>query len=263
MRKIDIKECHDRLLVIAEAINSICEKHSIPFFMLGGSMLGAVRHGGFIPWDDDMDFGVPYQYYYQLMDALEKELPDTLRCVTYENHDAVQSFFMKVEDRNTVAMDIKVPLPLDKQLGINVDIFPLVSCDKSTFENESLKVRSIFLKIQKIFIGSTKRQWYKAFAKKILRMMSPHDCKYYNRQIKSIIDGIEPGDYYCNVVSPQFWNRPLPKALVESVKQYKFESTRFWGFADYDQYLSLLYKDYMKLPPKEKQQVHLDYVFER
>lgn len=263
MKKLDIVECHKRLLFIAETIHAICEKHDIPFYMLGGTMLGAIRHGGFIPWDDDMDFGVPYDCYYRLMEILANELPSNLKCATYENSEAVQSFFMKVEDVSTVIEDVRIPLPLEKQLGVNVDIFPLVCCQESVFEKEALVVRSIFVKIQKIFIGSIKKQWYKTVIKKILRKLSLHDCKYYNSRIKNVIDSIKPGDYYCNIVSPNFWNRRLSKDLVRNTKKYKFESTEFTGFADYDKYLSLLYKDYMKLPPKEKQKIHLDNVFEK
>lgn len=263
MRQLEIKECQNRLLFIAKTLHSICEKHSIPFFMLGGTMLGAVRHGGFIPWDDDMDFGVPYNDYYRLMKILSEELPSSLRCVTYENNEAVKTFFMKVEDCKTVAIDVKIQLPLDKQLGLSVDIFPLVSCCDKTFVKESLKIRHLCMKVQKIFVESTERQWYKALVKKILRFLCPHDSMYYNKQIKRIVDLIKPGNFYANIVSPQFWNRPLPKEMIENLKLFKFEDSFFWGVADYDCYLSLLYKDYMKLPPKEKRRAHLDNVFGR
>ena len=63
MEKIGIKEIQQHLLGIAKEFDRICTKHNIPYFMLYGTMLGAVRHKGFIPWDDDMDFGVPIEYY--------------------------------------------------------------------------------------------------------------------------------------------------------------------------------------------------------
>ena len=76
MREItDIKECHEILLGIAKQFVEICDKHNIKYYMLGGTMLGAVRHKGFIPWDYDMDFGVMRKDFDALMSALNKELP--------------------------------------------------------------------------------------------------------------------------------------------------------------------------------------------
>ena len=75
MKKMTLDEIHLTLLDIAKEFDRICVKHNIPYYMIGGTMLGAVRHKGFIPWDDDMDFGVPVEYYEELQRILDKELP--------------------------------------------------------------------------------------------------------------------------------------------------------------------------------------------
>lgn len=66
MRKISIEELHAKLLDIAKVFHQICERHQIPYYMISGTMLGAVRHKDIIPWDDDMDFGVPREYFDEL-----------------------------------------------------------------------------------------------------------------------------------------------------------------------------------------------------
>ena len=76
LRRIDMDECHEHLLRIAECFDGICRRHGIPYFMLGGTMLGAVRHKGFIPWDDDMDFGIPRPYFNRFIETAREELPD-------------------------------------------------------------------------------------------------------------------------------------------------------------------------------------------
>ena len=75
----DIKEIQDAVLKIAIEFKRIMNKHNIPYYMIGGTMLGAIRHGGFIPWDDDMDFGVLRCDYERAKDVLKKELQNPYR----------------------------------------------------------------------------------------------------------------------------------------------------------------------------------------
>lgn len=95
MQKLYINDIHARLLVIAKTVCHICEQHDIPIYMVGGTMLGAIRHKGFIPWDDDMDFAVTYDNYTRLKDILANELPSPFRLVTFENNKAMRSFFFE------------------------------------------------------------------------------------------------------------------------------------------------------------------------
>ena len=114
MRQItDISEVHQILLGIAKEFDRICRENDIPYYMLGGTMLGAVRHKGFIPWDDDMDFGVPRPYYDRLVSVLESELLHPYRCCTYRNNQGVFAPFVKIDDYRTLADDPRVRLPLN------------------------------------------------------------------------------------------------------------------------------------------------------
>lgn len=97
MKNIDIHENHSLLLNLAVAVADIAKKHNIPFFMVGGTMLGAIRHKGFIPWDDDMDFGVTYDHYFKFIDILRHELPERYRCLTYDDDTPMLSFFSKLK----------------------------------------------------------------------------------------------------------------------------------------------------------------------
>lgn len=260
MKKIDIKECQGILLNIAKATNKVCENHGIPFYMLGGTMLGAIRHKGFIPWDDDMDFGVPYERYHELISVLNKELPFPYVCSTFENSSSVISFFAKVEDSSTVVEDARLT-QIKKQRGINIDIFPLVSCEEKEWNRNIPKIQKLQTLKRIVYVGSTTRNKFKNAAKRILKAIFPISSKQINRAIAKKIDKIRPGNYYCNIVSPHFWSIALPKYYFEDMIVYDFEDTRFLGISNYDEYLSKLYKNYMKLPPKEKQEVHLDNVY--
>ena len=73
------------LLDLLQEFTGVCEAHEITFFADGGTLLGAFRHQGFIPWDDDMDFAVPREYYEEVMELLEQELPKGYRTLNYRN----------------------------------------------------------------------------------------------------------------------------------------------------------------------------------
>ena len=263
MKEININECHDKLVNMAAEVEKICSKHNIPFIMVAGTMLGAVRHKGFIPWDDDMDFAVPYEHYERLTKILEKELPSPYRCLTYENSKVMLSSFYKVEDTSTLVDEPVYDLVDEEKPGLSIDIFPLVKCKKEKVKGTIKKIRDIYMLKRRVFIGSTDRKWYKKYLKLLLKTIVPFSALSLNRRIKKLIDNIEPGDYISIPVSPHYWNKLFPQCWFDSVEKYQFGETEFWGPSDYDSYLKSLYKDYMKMPPKEKQIVHSTNVYEK
>lgn len=263
MKKLNINEVHRRLLEVADAVDKICSNHDIELFMVAGTMLGAIRHNGFIPWDDDMDFGVPYENFNELMSILEKELPSRFHCLTYENGKDNLAFHIKVEDHDTIARDVRIDKPLEQQPGITIDIFPIVCCDEKAFNTIIPKIRNVYLTKRRVFIGSTERQWYKKWVKRLLRAVVPFSPLSLNRKIDDLIGQIAPGPLVCIPVSPNYWNRKFEKEWFFPVKRFRFEDREYVGVNNYDAYLKSLYNDYMKMPPKEKQIVHMDEVFLR
>ena len=130
MDLLNIREIQLCCLKIAKEFAKICERHNIPYYMLEGTMLGAVRHKGFIPWDDDMDFGVPLEHFDEVINLLKKELPAPYKCSTYKDSKCVFFSFFKIEDTSTVLDDKQLPCRLANKIGINIDVFPLVHCNK-------------------------------------------------------------------------------------------------------------------------------------
>ena len=260
MIELSLKESQSKLLELAKSVRDIAGRHKIPFFMVGGTMLGAIRHKGFIPWDDDMDFGVTYDHFFELIEILKTELPSNYKCLNYEDNSPVHTFFFKVADTNTVIDDPIYNMPLEKKIGLSIDIFPIVRCTENGGEEAAKKVKGLLDKEQ-LRVISQNASFAKRLAKVFLGIFNFGNNLKEKRQIKNIIDKIPEGDRYCNIVSPQFWKIIWPKETFDELDEYRFEDTVFLGPRDYDSYLSRCYKNYMQLPPEEKRRVHTLGVF--
>ncbi len=115
------------LLDMLEILMGICEKHGLRFFMAGGSMLGAARHNGFIPWDDDIDVGMPRKDYNKLKEVLADELPDHLivQLMGQGNDDSYWPF-IKIRNCNTAGIySYHTDLHMRHNMGMFLDVFPI------------------------------------------------------------------------------------------------------------------------------------------
>ncbi len=257
MRQLELCQVQKRLLGIAIIVDEICQKHNIPMFMIAGTMLGAVRHKGFIPWDDDMDFAVPYQRYSELISILKKELPLELRCLTYDSSETYKIPWIKVEDVKTKVIDNTLYVNEDKMPGLTIDIFPLVSCDKETCYHIVRKIQ--FWMRTSIFIYSQSRQKYsiKDIVKRSVKLLFPVSVNKINDKIMHLTDSIIPGKYYVIPMDPNYSNRYFHIHWFELSTRYKFEDKLLYGAVKYDEYLKELYGNYMELPPEDKRRTHL------
>lgn len=262
MEKLSLQQVQQRLLAIAVNVDAICQKHDIPFFMTVGTMLGAVRHKGFIPWDDDMDFAVPFQYYEQLIKVLKSDLPANMRCITYNDSNSYKLPWIKVEDCETIAFDNSLNIPDDSFPGLTIDIFPLVSCqiDKCSF---LVKKIQLLLTTKRVAYdkNTEKQNILKSVAKRIIRFITPFSQETICKKILDYMNRFESGEYYINPVDPVYLNRYFPQSWFVPMIKYPFENTEFYGISDYDKYLTLIYNDYMTLPPEEKRRIHCDNIY--
>ena len=254
MRNLGIEDVHKVLLGIAVEFDKICQRHGIPYYMLGGTMLGAVRHKGFIPWDDDMDFGVPRQYYEKLREILEKELPQPYRCCTFTNSPYVFYPYYKIEDRNTRLDSAQLKGTIIDKIGINIDIFPLDSCNKDDKRIKGImKMNDAY---GRIFTQSSCKSKQKNKLKSGIRLLLPiSQQRFYNHIVKRISE-IPSGDCWANLFGHWEEKEIIPVQWYGQDVKYAFEDVEFSGLGEYDLYLKHLYGDYMQLPPEDKRKPH-------
>lgn len=262
MIRLTLKDIHQRLLFIAKIFDELCVQNNIPYYMLGGTMLGAIRHKGFIPWDDDMDFGVPRPYYKRIIKLLEENLPYPFRCTYYENNINAFSPFIKIEDTSTVIYDKRIPLPLEKQIGINIDIFPLDYCNKNSIK---AKYATMLCNIYSaVFIDSYDGSRLKNIIKHFLRLIIPYSKNGFLRMMNEKLESMgSEGKLLANVFGRWRDKEWIPVEWYGKGTRFKFEDTELCGFKEYDKYLTQMYGDYIKLPSKEMQIPHADNVYYR
>lgn len=265
MREIKTsKELHLVLLDIAKVFHEICQKHQIPYYMLGGTMLGAIRHKGFIPWDDDMDFGIPREYFEKFQKACLNELPLYYKLHTVETSEYAALGINKLSDQRTKVIET-YSVKSTEYMGINIDIFPLDQTNNNaSFCSFNMYIRGLF-KLQKLLFVESKNR---AYLKKILANIIQYVFRISRKFIPSYITNIMKGrlsrkrlDYIINYFGAWGMKELLPKDVFGIACLYKFESIELYGVEKYDDYLKSLYGDYMQLPSKDKRHLHFDNIF--
>jgi len=258
MREIDLNECHNILINIASKFDEICRRHQIPYYMLGGTMLGAVRHKGFIPWDDDMDFGVERKYFPKLIQALSEELPPPFSVRTLENCNSVFSNFIKIDDTSTEI--INNGHDSFSEIGIGIDVFPLDHGRKNRLTT-ILFSSYIFLQltiINFLYYEPAYRRGYKKYIALFLQKVNRISIK--NRLIsldKIILSHThEESDYLVSYYGRWRQKEMMRKSIMGNPQLYPFENLKLTGVENAHGYLSALYENYMQAPPAEKRERH-------
>lgn len=259
MKKITLHECQQLLLDMSKLFHKICVKHGIDYYMIGGTMLGAIRHKGFIPWDDDVDFAVHRKNYDNLIEILNKDLPQRYKVITYKN-SIYPLEFLKIEDTYTI-IDDPARTDTNVQLGINIDIFPLDECSADI---NSVKMiygkKAIYNSFVKgLYFTSAVPKWYKSVGRLIIKPLKywirkDFLYKYYIHLVKELNqtgnDALTSfSSHYMekSIFKKQVWGEPI---------LYDFEDTQFYGVMNYERYLTELFHNYMELPPLSKREVH-------
>lgn len=244
LRKLQLK-----MLSILETVTTIADKHDIPYWLSGGTLLGAVRHGGFIPWDDDIDIELMYPDYLRLLKILKKELPSDLYLQT-PSDKGYRLLFSKVRDKNSIVEEEDDHLDRYSEKGVYIDIFP---------EERSYPKLKHFVDF---FYGRSFRR--------LKRGYPYHSFSYFFEYSLSLI--LYPIGIFLKWFARMICSFTQPSTVVHSygignttnhdisyilpTSTIQFEGKTFSAPHKPDAYLSKQYGDYMKIPPIDKRATH-------
>ena len=263
MRKIGIKETQKVLFEMLCALTDYCDRKDISYSLCGGTLLGAVRHKGFIPWDDDTDIFMSRNDYVKLHDCLKKEqIAPHLKFKSLEMGNSVCPT-ARLVNMNTLTrseyMDFGDHLFIDI---FPVDGLPKKKSDAVKYLNNAEKIKKIYyLSIANVGSGKTK---FRAIAKVpaviLAKLVSTKTIvTYFDKYVKRY--DFDSSNYVGAVASSCGERELFKKKDFISVKEYVFNGRFFHGISDAHSYLTRMFGDYMKLPRKEDRKKHYEAVF--
>lgn len=244
-----------------DEIVRICEKYNLKYFLIGGTLLGAARHKGFIPWDDDLDIVMPRDDYNKFVKICKTDLNKEYYLHSIDTDEKYWVSFIKLRKHNTI-FEPKQDSTIDSiYKGVYVDIFPLDNAKKN---------RGIFQDVQAYAVkGLTSAQYRRRgatmitktpFVVKILMfLIKPFSYKTISNLITKImsINKNNDSEYFVNLGSfINFRKQTMKKSIYFPERKMEFEGKKYSVPNEWDYVLKRLYGNYMELPPIEKRVTH-------
>jgi lipopolysaccharide cholinephosphotransferase len=267
MREISEKELREIQLGMLEYVDKVCRENDIEYTLAGGSLIGAMRHGGYIPWDDDIDIELTRTNYEKLIAQLMDKLPDYYSLIYYKVHPAYLPFAKIYDNRTEYTSKIDT---LNRGTGVFLDIFPMDILpdneqERADFKKEFLK-KAIQLTASNPngldFASASKKLYF--WGKLVLWMPQHLKYKGQSRVLAEKLDDFMQKYAMSdnNLVSylyTGYKNAIFPKEIWEEYEDVQFEHLTARKLKNHDAYLERQYGDYMQLPPENERVNHSYY----
>jgi len=254
MASYDIRPLQLRILEIVKAVDAVCKQHNLRYYLWAGTMLGAVRHGGFIPWDDDLDIAMPREDYETFIAHANDWLDPPHEFVSYERDSSYPLPFGKVQDASTTLIE-RPHLPYLG--GLYIDVFPIDGVPSSALLRRLHLVRYDVLK-KLVYMayrdpyrhGHGPSSWLPLLCRRVIGQQSLQRAtrrllRKYPFATSAKVCVFDDG--FHGVIDKQVLGRPTPVV---------FEGHEVQGVEHAHEYLTRMYGDYMVIPPHDNQRQH-------
>lgn len=253
-----LKRLHCTEIEILDEFVRICESNNLIYFLIGGTALGAVRHKGFIPWDDDLDVAMPRNDYERFLNIASNQLNSKYMIDNKNTNKKYYLNFTKIRKIDTIfEQDFQINYNGPK--GIWIDIFPI---DETNGDNLLIKIQNIInnfifriLHYKNGFILKKKYVLLKKFIGKLFFIKNSKLLNIQDRILK--LQNNKNFDYFVNLASTYNYKKELfLKTDFLPVKKLTFEGKAYCVPNNYDKYLKQVYGNYMELPPENERYTH-------
>ncbi|MDR0560144.1 MAG: LicD family protein [Prevotellaceae bacterium] len=255
MKNIQFAELKHIQLSILKDVHNFCIERGLKYSLGGGTLLGAVRHKGYIPWDDDIDIMMPRPDYNIFVNEFSGYKPH-LTCGAFENDKKFMYPYAKVYNNRTCLKEEKLNEKY-QTFGVNIDLFPIDGFpDKSSRLKFSFFMKKVlFMKkllFKKIHKPAGKNNFKRKCAGIIVRFIS---LQFIQKHIKRTIQtcDFKKSNYRGAVIGKYSEKECYPQNVFSEYTELEFEGFKFMAISYYDEYLTGHYGDYMKLPAAEQQ----------
>lgn len=263
-KEIYLNKLHHDILIIMDEVNRICKENHLRYYLMCGSCIGAVRHKGFIPWDDDLDIAMPFKDFIRFIELVKDNarksiLPDSLYLRWINTDKYYNHSFAKVCLKGTVFQESNGPAA--KNAGIYVDVFPLYSCTAYGRRIEIKNRLCVFLEWCIHYKGANhKSQGWSLKRCPIMIVSSLFSNKVIYRIMLMIIRPLDESvsNYQAFFATPYPIRRMLfPKIWHGEGTELLFEGRKYVCPSESIKYLKQIYgEDVMQLPPEDKRKSH-------
>ena len=261
MKKIELKEKKKIMIELLEYFDKVCRENDIKYSLIGGSLIGAIRHKGIIPWDDDIDVILSKSEYLKLIQILENMNDSRYKLLTINNCRGYNFPFPKLVDKRTFVVE---PMLLNqiKEYGIFIDIFSY----SNTSNSEKIRIKDFKkIKLLNSMMSRTKLDFKNdGFKQNFLRLNKNILSKIIGyRNIIKFLNNIY--NKYNNVDTDYVvsnWpvyniNKEVQKSKnIIEYTDVEFENMKIMIFKNYDEILRTTFGDYMQLPPENQRKAH-------
>ena len=254
LRKLQLEE-----LEILKEVKEICSRHGIRFYLCSGTLLGAARHKGFIPWDDDIDISMPYRDYKRFLGIAPKEISDQYFVQNSDTDPNFQRAFTKIRKNNTTYLE-KNLIDYKIHQGIWIDIFPMVeTSNKAEYRIKKLVTSFSNYCQSENYVQCNEAEFRKiigipglALLKVFYLIPEAFRIRMHRKMLWFVSSG--RGNYISELCPGLLWM--FPKKIWSKTAYLEFEGESFPVPYYWKKYLRIHYDDYMKLPPEEQRVNH-------
>ncbi|MGR4991424.1 LicD family protein [Vibrio rotiferianus] len=256
MKQLTFDQLRSVQMSILDKVHDFCQQHQLNYSLAGGSLLGAIRHKGYIPWDDDIDIMMPRDDYEYLLENFTADYPDFTFFNLQSEPNPYPFLFSKLSLNGSEISNGRI-----KGVGINIDIFPIDSLGQNEAQAKLrfslMKVFNLFPRVQRSRKERTNpvvNALFRLFQRLIKFVPTP----WFLLAIQSLCSNrlVSEKGFAVSIGSSYLSKELCEASLYHDYTQVEFEDRHYQSIARYDDYLSMIYGDYMQIPKKQDRENH-------